>query len=74
MPVQHLGLGELVVAVRRGLGQRQQSPVAQHMRERQAKLKEKGMGGFGKFLAVFFSVICIGAALGGGNSFQVQAD
>ena len=35
-------------------------------------LKEKGMGGFGKFLAVFFSVICIGAALGGGNSFQVN--
>jgi AGCS family alanine or glycine:cation symporter len=35
-------------------------------------LKEKGIGGFGKFLAIFFSVICIGASLGGGNMFQVN--
>ncbi len=35
-------------------------------------LKEKGLGGFGKFLAIFFSVICIGASMGGGNAFQVN--
>ena len=33
---------------------------------------EKGMGGFGKFLAAFFAITCIGAALGGGNMFQAN--
>ncbi len=31
---------------------------------------EKGWGGLGKFLAVFFAICCIGGALGGGNMFQ----
>ncbi len=35
-------------------------------------LREKGVGGFGKFLAIFYAVVCIGASLGGGNSFQVN--
>ncbi|MEH6407531.1 MAG: alanine/glycine:cation symporter family protein, partial [Leeuwenhoekiella sp.] len=33
-------------------------------------LKEMGMKGFGKFLAVFFAVMCIGGSFGGGNMFQ----
>lgn len=33
---------------------------------------EKGMGGFGTFLAVFFAICCVGGALGGGNMFQVN--
>ncbi|MDQ3520880.1 MAG: alanine:cation symporter family protein, partial [Gemmatimonadota bacterium] len=35
-------------------------------------LAEKGMAGFGKFLAVMFAILCIGGSLGGGNSFQVN--
>lgn len=35
-------------------------------------LAERGMGGFGKFLAVFFAICCIGGALGGGNMFQAN--
>ena len=35
-------------------------------------LKEKGMPGFGKFLAVFFAVMCIGGSFGGGNMFQAN--
>ncbi|MDQ3309064.1 MAG: alanine:cation symporter family protein [Gemmatimonadota bacterium] len=35
-------------------------------------LAEKGMPGFGKFLAVMFAILCIGGSLGGGNSFQVN--
>jgi alanine or glycine:cation symporter, AGCS family len=35
-------------------------------------LKEMGMGGLGKVLAVLFAVICIGASFGGGNTFQVN--
>ncbi|MFT4539927.1 MAG: AGCS family alanine or glycine:cation symporter [Planctomycetota bacterium] len=35
-------------------------------------LGEMGMGGFGKVLAVIFSIICIGASLGGGNTFQAN--
>ncbi len=31
---------------------------------------EKGMGGFGKFLAFCFAVMCILGSLGGGNMFQ----
>ncbi len=35
-------------------------------------LAEKGMGGLGKFLAVFFAICCIAGALGGGNMFQAN--
>jgi len=35
-------------------------------------LKEKGLGGLGKGLAVFFAVMCIGSAIGAGNMFQVN--
>ena len=35
-------------------------------------LKEKGMPGFGKFLAVFFAIMCIGGSFGGGNMFQAN--
>jgi len=33
-------------------------------------LKERGMAGFGKVLAVMFAVMCVGASFGGGNAFQ----
>lgn len=33
---------------------------------------EKGFAGLGQFLAVFFAIMCIGAALGGGNMFQAN--
>lgn len=33
---------------------------------------ERGMGGFGKVLAVFFAFMCIGGAIGAGNMFQVN--
>ncbi|MBN4058035.1 alanine:cation symporter family protein [Olleya sp. AH-315-K02] len=33
-------------------------------------LKERGMAKFGKFLAVLFAILCIGASFGGGNAFQ----
>lgn len=35
-------------------------------------LKERGMGGLGKVLAVLFAIMTIGASLGGGNMFQVN--
>ncbi len=35
-------------------------------------LSEKGQAAFGKFLAIFFSICCIGGALGGGNMFQAN--
>ncbi|HEX6144221.1 MAG TPA: alanine:cation symporter family protein, partial [Geminicoccaceae bacterium] len=35
-------------------------------------LAEKGMGGLGKFLAVFFAICCIGGSFGGGNMFQAN--
>jgi len=35
-------------------------------------LAEKGRPGLGKFLAIFFSICCIGGALGGGNMFQAN--
>ena len=35
-------------------------------------LKEKGMPGFGKFLAVFFAIMCVGGSLGGGNMYQAN--
>ena len=33
-------------------------------------LKERGMAGFGKVLAVLFAILCVGASFGGGNAFQ----
>lgn len=33
-------------------------------------LKEKGMAGFGKVLAVFFAIMAVGGSFGGGNMFQ----
>jgi len=33
---------------------------------------EKGMAGLGKFLAVLFALLCVGAAIGGGNMFQAN--
>ncbi|PHQ69487.1 MAG: alanine glycine permease [Sneathiella sp.] len=35
-------------------------------------LSEKGQATLGKFLAIFFSICCIGGALGGGNMFQAN--
>jgi AGCS family alanine or glycine:cation symporter len=35
-------------------------------------LKERGMGGLGKFLAVMFAILCVGGSFAGGNSFQVN--
>lgn len=35
-------------------------------------LGEMGLSGFGKFLAVFFAVLCIGGSFGGGCAFQVN--
>lgn len=35
-------------------------------------LKEKGMPSLGKYLAILFAVLTIGASLGGGNAFQVS--
>jgi len=35
-------------------------------------LGEMGLGGLGKVLAVIFAIICIGASLGGGNTFQAN--
>ena len=34
--------------------------------------KNRGMAGFGKFLAIFFAIMCIGGSLGGGNMFQIN--
>lgn len=33
-------------------------------------LRERGMAGFGKVLAVLFALLCVGASFGGGNAFQ----
>jgi AGCS family alanine or glycine:cation symporter len=35
-------------------------------------LKEQGLAPLGKFLAVFFAILCIGGSLAGGNAFQVS--
>jgi len=35
-------------------------------------LKERGMAGLGKVLAVFFAIMCIGGSFGGGNMFQAN--
>jgi len=34
--------------------------------------KEKGIGWFGKILAVFFAIMCVGGSFGGGNMFQAN--
>ncbi|MBW3546286.1 MAG: alanine:cation symporter family protein, partial [Bacteroidetes bacterium] len=33
---------------------------------------ERGMAGFGKGLAILFSILCIGGSFGGGNMFQIN--
>lgn len=35
-------------------------------------LAEKGMPGFGKAVAVFFAICCLGGSIGGGNMFQAN--
>lgn len=35
-------------------------------------LEERGMGNFGRVLAVFFAIFCVFASFGGGNVFQVN--
>ena len=35
-------------------------------------LKERNMGKFGKVLAAFFAVMCVGGSFGGGNMFQAN--
>ncbi len=35
-------------------------------------LKEKGLAKLGKFLAVFFAIMCVGGSFGGGNMFQAN--
>lgn len=35
-------------------------------------LKEKGMAGIGKVLAIFFAIMCVGGSFGGGNMFQAN--
>lgn len=34
--------------------------------------KELGFAGFGKFMAVFFAIMCVGGSFGGGNAFQAN--
>lgn len=35
-------------------------------------LKERGMAGIGKVLAIFFAIMCVGGSFGGGNMFQAN--
>ena len=35
-------------------------------------LAEKGLGGLGKGLAIFFAIMCVGGSFGGGNMFQAN--
>lgn len=35
-------------------------------------LSKRGLKGLGKFLALFFAILCVGASLGGGNMFQAN--
>ncbi len=35
-------------------------------------LAEKGWPGIGKFLAIFFAIMCVGGSIGGGNMFQAN--
>ncbi len=38
----------------------------------QKGLAERGMGGLGRVMAIFFAICCIGGSIGGGNMFQVN--
>ncbi len=38
----------------------------------QKGLAERGMGGLGRAMAIFFAICCIGGSIGGGNMFQVN--
>ena len=42
------------------------------MRYLQDGLAERGLGGFGKVLAILFAIACVGGALGAGNMFQMN--
>jgi len=42
------------------------------MRYLEKGLSERGFGGLGKALAIFFAVACIGGAIGAGNMFQIN--
>ena len=42
------------------------------MRYLEDGLGERGLGGLGKVLAIFFAVACVGGALGAGNMFQMN--
>ncbi len=42
------------------------------MRYLQKGFGERGFGIFGKILAVFFAIMCIGASFGGGNMYQIN--
>ena len=42
------------------------------MRYLEKGLGERGLGGLGKVLAIFFAIACIGGALGAGNMFQMN--
>lgn len=35
-------------------------------------LKERGLAGLGKVLAIFFAIMCVGGSFGGGNMFQAN--
>ncbi|MEO1714709.1 MAG: alanine/glycine:cation symporter family protein, partial [Bacteroidota bacterium] len=35
-------------------------------------LAEKGLGGLGRILAIFFAIMCVGGSFGGGNMFQAN--
>ena len=35
-------------------------------------LKERGLGGLGNGLAIFFAIMCVGGSFGGGNMFQAN--
>lgn len=42
------------------------------MRYLEKGLRERGLGGLGKALAIIFAVACIGGAIGAGNMFQIN--
>lgn len=42
------------------------------MRYLERGLSERGLGGFGKVLAILFAVACVGGAIGAGNMFQIN--
>ncbi len=42
------------------------------MRYLKKGLEEKGFGGLGSVLSVLFAILCLGGAMGGGNTFQIS--